>query len=146
MKTFKLISIGVLTDKENVFVDLRDGLIINKEDDQNNWLIDILTDYSALELFQKAAEKKQKLLIHAVITKKENDPAPFEVYVHSITPFQDCISILLEGTLKRNRKDYAEMLLDYLIAEGFSGEELSEEFKKLIKSKPQIFLEKNTNL
>ncbi|WP_445488842.1 YwpF family protein [Niallia sp. 03133] len=143
MKTFKLISIQVLIDDKIIPIELVDGLIINKEDDHNHWLIDIYSNHSSVDLFQKINEEKKDMLVHAVITKKENDPAPFEVEVRSIQIFEHTVSILLEGTLKRNRKDYAEMLLDYLLEEGYTGEELSSEFKKLMQSNPQAFLDKN---
>ncbi|MEM5590977.1 YwpF family protein [Niallia circulans] len=74
--------------------------------------------------------------------KKENDPAPFEVTILSIQNFGDKASILLEGTLKRDRKDYAELLLQYLIEEGYEGKKLSNKFTELMQSKPQTFLEK----
>ncbi|MFT8323701.1 MAG: YwpF family protein [Bacillus sp. (in: firmicutes)] len=142
MKTFKLISIQVLIDDKIIPIELADGLIINKEDEHNHWLLDMYTNHTHINLFQRVQEEKKELLVHAVITKKENDPAPFEVEVRTIQIFDQMASILLEGTLKRNRKDYAEMLLDYLLENGFTGTELSAKFKELMQSKPQAFLDK----
>ncbi|WP_400243973.1 YwpF family protein [Niallia sp. JL1B1071] len=142
MKTFKLISLQILTKEKLIPIKLIDGLIINKEDDYNHWLIEVYTDFSSIDFLDEALQKKEDLLVQAVITKKENDPAPFEVTILSIQKFGDKVSVLLEGTLKRDRKDYAELLLQYLIEEGYEGKYLSDKFTELMQSKPQTFLEK----
>ncbi|CAI9396523.1 MULTISPECIES: YwpF family protein [Bacillaceae] len=142
MKTFKLISLQILTREKLIPIKLLDGLIINKEDDNNHWLIEVYTDWSSIDFLDEAFQKKEDLLVQAVITKKENDPAPFEVTILSIQNLGDKTSILLEGTLKRDRKDYAELLLQYLIGEGYEGNNLSNKFTELMQSKPQTFLEK----
>ncbi|MBZ9532857.1 hypothetical protein KGR20_01115 [Cytobacillus oceanisediminis] len=142
MKTFKLISLQILTKERLIPITLMDGLIINKEDDYNHWLIEVYTDLSSIDFLEESFQKKEELLVQAVITKKANDPAPFEVMILSIQKFGDKASILLEGTLKRDRKDYAELLLQYLIEEGYEGKNLSSKFTELMQSKPQTFLEK----
>ena len=142
MKTFKLISLQILTKERLIPITLMDGLIINKEDDYNHWLIEVYTDLSSIDFLEESFQKKEELLVQAVITKKANDPAPFEVMILSIQKFGDKASILLEGTLKRDRKDYAELLLQYLIEEGYEGKNLSRKFTELMQSKPQTFLEK----
>ena len=142
MKTFKLISLQVLTKGEVIPIKLDDGLIINKEDDHNHWLLEAYTEPSALHFLEESYRRQEILLVHATITKKENDPAPFEVKVLSIQNFGNKASILLEGTLKRDRKDYAELLLQHLLEEGYTGKNLSDKFSELLQSKPQTFLEK----
>jgi len=142
VKTFKLISLQILTKERLIPITLMDGLIINKEDDYNHWLIEVYTDLSSIDFLEESFQKKEELLVQAVITKKANDPAPFEVMILSIQKFGDKASILLEGTLKRDRKDYAELLLQYLIEEGYEGKNLSRKFTELMQSKPQTFLEK----
>lgn len=142
MKTFKLISLQVLRKEAVIPIELDDGLIINKEDDHNHWLIEAYTSRSAINFLEEAYKNQEILLVHAIITKKENDPAPFEVKVLSIQDFGEKASILLEGILKRDRKDYAELLLQYLLEEGYTGKSLSDKFGELLQSKPQTFLEK----
>ncbi|MDK8640107.1 YwpF-like family protein [Niallia taxi] len=142
MKTFKLISIQLLQGENATAIPILDGLIINKEDDHHNWLIELYMDHPDYSFFENALNTGQKLLVHAVISKKENDPAPFEVVVHSISKFTETISVLLQGSLKRNRMDYAEMLLDHLLESGYEGKALSERFKELMHSKQQLFLQK----
>jgi len=145
VKTFKLISIQLLRGGNATAIPILDGLIINKEDDHHNWLIELYMAHSDYSFFENALNDGQKLLVHAVISKKENDPAPFEVIVHSVSKFTNTISVLLQGSLMRNRKDYAEMLLDHLLESGYEGSVLSERFKELMHNKQQLFLEKKTD-
>ena len=139
MKTFKLISLQIVENDGNLTdIDLLDGLIINKEDDQGRWLVEAYVDKSFLPPFQKAKQDDKVLQIQAVITKHENDPAPFLVKVHSYQELGNNASILLLGTLRRTKKDYAELLLQDLITRGFKGESLLVEFKDKMKTKPRL--------
>ncbi|RYI28862.1 hypothetical protein EVU96_13120 [Bacillus infantis] len=138
MKTFKLVSLQIVEGDglKDIFLD--DGLIINKEDDLSNWLIEAYTSKSFLEYFTAAKESKKELTVQAVITKKENDPAPLIVTVSSVKELENHISVLLEGSLKRTKSDYAERLLDVLIQEGYADENLLSEFKSRMQSKPTL--------
>jgi YwpF-like protein len=138
MKTFKLVSLQIVEGDglKDIFLD--DGLIINKEDDLSNWLIEAYTSKSFLEYFTAAKESEKELTVQAVITKKENDPAPLMTTVSSVKELENHISVLLEGSLKRTKSDYAEQLLNVLIQEGYSGEDLLSEFKSKMQSKPSL--------
>lgn len=142
MKTFKLYSLEVLEDDNSVEVPLVDGLILNKEDDRSSWLIEAYTDLSLYDYFCKIAEKDQEIIVEAVITKKENDPAYFQTKICSLLKFEKQISVLLEGHLRRNKSNYSELLLDSLVQKGLAGEPLLAEFKDKMKSKPRL---KGTN-
>lgn len=142
MKTFKLVSLQIVSNGKVTPIKLDDGLIINKEDDHNRWLIEIYTDNAVTPSLEVAYREQKNILVHAIITKKENDPAPFEVKVLSIQALGNKASILLEGTLKRDRSDYAQLLLQHLLEKGYTGEELSNKFGELLQNKPQTFLEK----
>ncbi|KAB7671809.1 YwpF family protein [Bacillus sp. B1-b2] len=142
MKTFKLVSLQIVSNGKVTPIKLNDGLIINKEDDHNRWLIEIYSDYTITSFFEVAHTEQEELLVHATITKRENDPAPFQVKVLSIQTLGNKVSILLEGTLKRDRSDYAQLLLQHLLEKGYTGEELSNKFGEMIQNKPQTFLEK----
>ena len=48
------------------------------------------------------------------------------------------ISVLLKGTLKAQRKRYAEQLLQELLAEGLSNEELLARFENGMKERPKL--------
>jgi hypothetical protein len=139
MKTFKLISLQIVEDATLVDVVLVDGLIINREDDQNSWLLEAYTaDHSQFAFFQKAYASKQDLFVKVVITKKENDPATFVTKVCSVKQLGNHTSVLFEGKLKRQRNNYAETLLDHLLQKGLDGNALMVEFKEKMKTKPLL--------
>lgn len=138
MKSFKLYSLEVLEDDRSVEVPLTDGLILNKEDDRYTWLIEAYTDLSLYDYFKTVSEQNRDIIVEAVITKKENDPAYFQTKICSLTKFEKQISVLFDGHLRRNKSNYSELLLDSLMQKGFEGPELLKEFKEKMKSKPKI--------
>lgn len=138
MKTFKLISLEIIQKDGLLDIPLEDGLIINKEDERNTWLIEGYTDKAYYDVFYDAIDQEKELLVQVVITKKENDPAPFKVKARSIEVFDNHISVLLEGTLKKAKSNYAELLLDDLLQKGFGGDELLSEFKNKMVSRPKL--------
>lgn len=138
MKTFKLVLFQVVTENELIDIPLDDGLIINKEDENNTWLIEGYTNKSFYNIFYEAIDQEKELLIQVVITKKDNDPVAFKVKPKSLQAFDNHMSVLLEGTLKKTKNDYAELLLNDLIQQGLAGEELLSEFKLKLHSKPKL--------
>ncbi|WP_442596818.1 YwpF-like family protein [Neobacillus sp. D3-1R] len=138
MKTFKLISLQIVEEYRLVDVRLEDGLIINKEDDQNSWLLEAFTDDIHFDVFQKAFQTQQDLIVQVVISKKENDPAAFLTKVCSVKRLDGHVSVLLQGKLQRSRNNYAELLLDNLLNKGLGGNALLVEFKEKMKSKPRL--------
>lgn len=139
MKSFKLISLEVVDEEETLIeVPLTDGLIINKEDEHSTWLLEAYTELSLYDFFKQIADEKKDIIVQAVITKKDNDPAFFQTQVSTLNKFERHMSVLLEGRLRRTRRDYSELLLSSLLQKGFSGEALLSEFKDKMKSKPRI--------
>lgn len=146
MKTFKLISLEVVENDGLKNIELVDGLIINKEDEQNTWLIEVYTKPSNLDFFEKALQSQQEFIISAVISKKENDPVSFQIKARSVRKLDTNVSIMLQGTLKRtSRKNYAELLLEDLLDKGLSGDTLLSEFKAKLKNKPYLTPPSNTS-
>lgn len=145
MKTFKLVSLQLVEEKGLVDIELDDGLIINKEDEKSSWLLEAFVDKSYLEYFKKRADDKDELTIQVVITKKENDPAAFQTKITSISELENHISILFEGSLRRTKNDYAELLLQDLLDKGYSGDSLIDEFKEKMHSKPRLAAAKKDN-
>jgi hypothetical protein len=121
-----------------VDVPLKDGLILNKEDDRSTWLLEAYTDLSLYDYFKKISEQDRDIIVEAVITKKENAPAYFQTKICSLLKFEEHISVLLEGQLRRNRSDYSELLLENLLQKGLQGQPLLDEFKEKLKSKPKL--------
>lgn len=137
MKTFKLISLQIIDDSEALDITLHDGLIINKEDERNRWLIEAYVGDNYHDFFTKLLESKKETPAQVVISKKENDPASFTTRVLSVKKIDGRLSVLFEGFLKRS-KNYAELLLSDLIGKGLSGEELLSEFREKMMTKPKL--------
>lgn len=80
MKTFKLVALDLIEQKEEEVVQnnipLIDGLIINREDDDNTWLMEAYTEHSYFELFT-ALQEYDEILLQVKITKESNEPATF---------------------------------------------------------------------
>jgi hypothetical protein len=138
MKSFKLVSLEIVENDTTVNIPLHDALIINKEDDRFTWLLEAYTDLSLYDYFKKIYDENRDIIAEAVITKLENDPAFFQTKIVTLNKFENRISVLLEGHLRRKRRDYSEILLESLLQKGLSGEELLTEFKEKLKSKPKI--------
>jgi hypothetical protein len=138
MKTFKLISLQIVEEFQLLDIALEDGLIINKEDEQNSWLLEAYTDVSHYDYFQKAFESQQELIVQVVISKKENDPAAFQTKVSIVKKMDGHVSVLFQGKLKRSKNNYAELLLDNLLHKGLGGEALLVEFTEKMKTRPRL--------
>lgn len=137
MKTFKLISLQIIDDSEALDITLHDGLIINKEDERNRWLIEAYVGANYHDFFTKLLQSEKETPAQVVISKKENDPASFTTRVLSVKKIDGRLSVLFEGFLKRS-KNYAELLLSDLIDKGLSGEELLSEFREKMMTKPKL--------
>ncbi|OIU67710.1 YwpF-like family protein [Rossellomorea aquimaris] len=138
MKTFKVISLQVVDNEELQDFDIEDGLIINKEDGKSTWLVETYMSQKYLEFFQKAQQQENDLEIQVVISNKANDPAAFMTSIRGIKKMNGRMSVLFEGKLKKQRNEYAELLLDDLLQRGYTGDELVKEFREKMVSKPRL--------
>lgn len=139
MKTFKLISLQVATkEKEYMDIPLTDGLIINKEDEGNTWIIEAFVANEQFRKFEQLISAGQEMSVQAVITKKDNDPATFKTVVDTLKKVDGHVIILLEGHLQKSRSKYAELLLEDLIRQGADGNELISQFKEKMRSRPKL--------
>lgn len=130
MKTFKLISLEFISEKDPLEILLEDGLIINKEEENKTWLIEVFTGETYLNFFQKALEEDREMFVETVITRANNTPVSFRVRVKSVRKLDARITVLLEGTLEKARSSSPEQTLEELIKQGLSGEQLLSEFQK----------------
>ncbi|PLR94483.1 YwpF family protein [Bacillus sp. T33-2] len=142
MKTFKLISMQISDDDGLTDIELEDGLIINKEDDESSWLMEAFVEHKYIPYFDDACSSDKEIIAQVVITKRENDPASFATKVCSVKKLKDHASVLLKGKLKKTKNDYPEQLLEHLLEKGLSGTELLTEFKEKIISRPKLVLPK----
>ncbi|MBR3120036.1 YwpF-like family protein [Oceanobacillus profundus] len=135
MKTFKLKRLEVVDhddeEIEQTNIKLLDGLIINREDDKGQWLIEAYTDTSYLNYFNKLHGEQGEIMVQATITKESNEPATFITTILGINEIGDKINVLFIGTIIDRRKHIIEDLLTDLIEQGYQGRELLVKFKEL---------------
>jgi hypothetical protein len=130
MKTFKLAALSILHDDvHREEISLIDGLIINKEDSRNRWLIETYLDKKYKELFSRLQQANEEFRLQVTISHKSNDPANMLATVRSITMMSEHMSVLMDGLLVRNKTDLAEIVLANLVEQGLQGEALLKEFK-----------------
>ena len=119
MKTFKLISLHVTGDHGLIEINLEDGLIINKEDENRTWLLEASVSASYEDYFQSLLEDEKDLTLQIVISRKENEPAYYYSKLFHIRKLDsDSLSVLFKGSLNRSRSNYAEQVLTNLIEKG----------------------------
>ncbi|ASS87155.1 hypothetical protein GLN3_08665 [Geobacillus lituanicus] len=130
MKTFKLVGLSVIDEgmhrRDIPFID---GLIINKEDGQNRWLVEAYLDDEYEPVFAGLKERTE-FQLQVTITHTSNDPANMLVAVRSITKMNGHISVLMEGLMIPRRTHLAEVVLAGLVKKGLQGEALLQEFRQ----------------
>lgn len=138
MKTFKMISLGIIQDGTVVDYPMKDGIIINQENSQQSWVLELLLDRSFIETFEAFKASGEAADVKVVISYPGNEPAPFRVSVSDVCEIEENISVLMIGTLKRGRRRYAEELLSELLEAGLEGDELLERFEKDMLTRPRL--------
>lgn len=137
MKTFKLCSLVTLLDNETEpkEIPFSEGLIINKEEVQKNWLLEFVVPTEWKDYFEKLRLSQQKFMVEATITKRTNDPATFVCTVNSVNDLEGSINILLDGFLVVKEDDFSVIILRSILKEGYEGEDIITEFKKRKKDR-----------
>ena len=138
MKTFKMISVSVISDNEEVPITIEDGIVINQENSSRSWILELFTDQKYEDYFNKLKVSNELYDVKVIISYPENEPAHFEVATYSVKQIGDHLSVLLRGTLKRVRRKYAESLLAKLIEDGLTGEDLLVKFENDMKTRPSL--------
>jgi len=138
MKTFKMLSVGILQEEHMLDFPLIDGIIINQENSHRMWLLEMFIDKEHQPLFEKWMADEELLEVKVVISYPENEPAAFRVAVKGVKLIGDNVSVLMKGRLKRARAQYAEQLLEELIGEGMGGAELLQRFESDMRSRPRL--------
>lgn|SRR5690625_2025060 len=137
MKTFKLKSLNVLDKKDDDIIQheipLIDGLIINREDDENQWIIEAYTDHSYVEYFTALKNEQYGIMLQVKISKESNDPAFFSTKIIGINEIGQHMNVLFKGTIIDQRKNEFEEVVKTLIEKGYYGERLLLKFKELMK-------------
>lgn len=119
-------------------IPLTDGIIINQENSHNSWILELYIPNTYRYVFDSLLASNTVFDARAVISFPDNEPASFSLVVNNVKDIGDHISVLLKGTLKAQRKRYAEQLLQELLAEGLSNEELLARFENGMKERPKL--------
>lgn len=134
MKTFKLISLSVVEEEQEQLtrteIPLIDGLIINREDEKSQWMIEAYVNFNDRVVFEAYNQNHRDIILETKITKKSNPPAHFMARIESITEMEESISVLMKGVLVNRKNQEIENMLTALINEGFQGKDLLDEFKR----------------
>ena len=139
MKSFRLISLQVFnSDDELVDIDLTEGLIINKEDERNHWILEGFIHKDNYSTLLDSIKDQERIKLQAVITKPENSPATFDTELLTIKQVEDYYSVLFEGNIISTQMGYAEMLLEHLLEKGLDTAGLLTEFKEKLRTRPAI--------
>ncbi|HLR18767.1 MAG TPA: YwpF-like family protein [Staphylococcus sp.] len=139
MKTFKAVRFQIVSENGGVTeYELEDGVIINKENSGTGWLLEIVISDFHYETMKQYMENEDLLDIRVVITRPANDPALFDATIKNISQLNDTISVVFECHIYTLRQVYAESLLEQLIDEGLTGEELKKSFNRMMQSKPRL--------
>lgn len=143
MKTFKAVRFQIVSENGGVTeYELEDGVIINKENSGTGWLLEIVISDFHYETMKQYMNNEDLLDIRVVITRPANDPALFDATIKNISQLDDTISVVFECHIYTLRQVYAESLLEQLIDEGLTGEELKKSFNRMMQSKPKLKDEK----
>ncbi|AIY06351.1 hypothetical protein Plano_2386 [Planococcus sp. PAMC 21323] len=138
MKTFKMLSLGIEKEDQVTDYPVHDGIIINQENKERSWILEMLVDLPHQEIFDRLKESNELIAVQVVISYPKNEPAPFEVFVKDVKIMGDHVSVLMKGTLKRARRKYAETLLSELLEDGLEGQELLERFETDMRTRPGL--------
>ncbi|WP_164669218.1 YwpF family protein [Virgibacillus doumboii] len=134
MKTFKLASLGILDNQNSNIVresfPLLDGLIINREDETNQWIVEAYLQHEYYDFFAKLNNKKEEILIQVKITTESNEPATFITTITGVNKIGAHMNVLFRGTIIDQHKEIIEEKLKKLIDQGYSGDKLLEKFKE----------------
>lgn len=144
LKSFRLCSLSVFIESNDQHttkhcIPLIDGLIINKENTDDHWLIEGLIQKDFFQFFNNLKIKNEPMIVEAVITRKDNPPATFVARVRDIKFIKDQLQLLLDGKRLVRKDTFSEIILKDLIKKGFSGEELLGEFKRIKKERGNEF-------
>lgn len=148
MKTFRLVGLTIEVQGENGArleeIPLSDGLIINKEDGENHWMIEALLTEEHRSYFESLSQQKQELPLYVTISKKTNKPAEIKAKIKSIMVLEEHISVLFEGRmLARKAKHEPEKLLEDLLTKGLEGDDLKQAFTQKLNEQRELNVKKS---
>lgn len=135
MKTFELKYLNVILNESDEIIDhefpLLDGLIINREDESNRWVIEALIEKKHWSFFEKLKESNEDVIVQVKITTETNEPASLITNILGLNELAEEMNVLFMGTIIDEQKNKIEKVLKDLIDEGYSGDQLLNKFKTM---------------
>ena len=139
LKTFKMLSFEIEYQKKLQSIPLVDGLVINQENSYQLWTVELFISKEYEPLFQQLLEDQTVIKAQIVISFPDNDPANFLIVVSSIHHIGDNnISVLLKGRITHKQRQYAELLLEKLLAQDLTKDDLLHEFEIGLRERPKL--------
>ncbi|GAF14526.1 hypothetical protein JCM19045_3845 [Bacillus sp. JCM 19045] len=137
MKTFKLHALQVIDGQQGQMkqhlIPLKDGLIINMENDEHTWFVDAVISKEDAIQFENEQEADRHMLVSVVITSKNNHPAVMITSIESITELAEGKSVVLKGKIVSGRDDVLEDVFEDILEEGINREVVLDEFKRRVE-------------
>ena len=93
MKSFKMLSVGIMNEDRVQDFPLIDGIIINQENSHRLWVLEMFIDKVHQSTFEKWMADEELLDAKVVISYPENEPAPFRVAVEAVKQIGNNISV-----------------------------------------------------
>src|SRR5699024_1615915 len=133
MKSFKVIDMKIIQEQNFIVPEVKDGVIINMEQGDNPWIIEIVTDGDLSSILEKLKGSLLEMMV--TITRPSNAPAKFSAELMDINQMDDMISVVFKGSFIVQGPNYYEELLEFLVEEGYEGTALINEFNSRMESK-----------
>ena len=127
-------ALDIIENDSRKKIELIDGLIINREDEENQWIIEAYIDQKYLSYFKELQDKNEGIIVEVKITKETNDPATFITSMIGLNEIGAQMNVLFKGTIAVDEYNSGvEKALKSLIDEGYQGEELLKRFKNFLQ-------------
>ncbi|WP_271398634.1 YwpF family protein [Salinicoccus roseus] len=136
MKSFKVVELKLEHENNFIILDLIDGIIINKEKQEDPWLVEISTSTDFKDILEDHVGTEMEMLV--TITRHSNEPARFKGVFNEMNEIDNALSLIFNGIIIVQGPHYAEDLLSHLLDEGYEQEKLLNEFKAMMESKAEI--------
>src|SRR5699024_11799514 len=99
MKTFKLNSLSILLYEQEEIkkhpIEFIDGLMINREDEEGQWLTEVYLDKQHKDLFQQLKDNNEQTTIEVKITKESKAPVTLNRRIIGLNDITDYRKVLL---------------------------------------------------
>lgn len=140
VKTFKLCSIHLLKGQngkiEQLPISIKDGLIINMENEEKTWYIDAVFAEEHVSFFKDMKENNKHILVEVVITSPDNPPAAMITSVDTITELSEHISVLFKAKMTRRIDDTIRNIVKSMLDKGIKGEDMLDNIHHQMKNEP----------